>query len=97
MALQFVGKDPDSPHGGSPTVWVEDETDEVVIQGWLPDLEMMSKIDKTEWVPGHPAGVPDHEGVVRIPARMIPFLREACDAAERRAGSTGLHGPVEER
>ena len=94
MALQFVGKDPDSPNGGSPTVWVEDEAAEVVIQGWLPDPEMMTKIDKTEWVPGHPVGVPDHEGVVRIPARMIPYLREACDAAERRAG---LHGSAEER
>ncbi|MGW2491937.1 hypothetical protein ACWCV9_32590 [Streptomyces sp. NPDC001606] len=94
MALKFVGKDPNSPNGGSPTVWFEDEKDEIVIQGWLPDSEMKVEINETEWVPGDPAGVPDHEGVVRIPSRMIPFLREACDAAERRAG---LHGAAEER
>jgi hypothetical protein len=94
LALRFVGKDPDSPNGGSPAVWVEDEAGEVVIQGWLPDPELMVKIDTTEWVSGHPVGVPGHEGVVRIPARMIPYLREACDAAERCAG---LHGSAEER
>ncbi|CAL9360677.1 MULTISPECIES: hypothetical protein [Streptomyces] len=94
MALQFVGKDPDSPNGGSPTVWVEDESAEIVVQGWLPDPEMKAKIDTTEWVPGHPVGVPDHEGVVRIPVGMIPYLREACDAAERRAG---LHRSAQER
>ena len=93
MALEFLGKDPDSPNGGSPTVWWEEETAEIVVQGWLPDLEMYAKINETEWVPGHPTGVPDHEAVVRIPARMIPILRKACDAAER----AGLHRPVEER
>ncbi|MEU7024386.1 hypothetical protein ABZ990_27575 [Streptomyces sp. NPDC046203] len=94
MALKFVGKDPNSPNGGSPTVWFEDEKDEIVIQGWLPDSEMMVEIDETEWVPGDRVGVPDHEGVVRIPSRMIPFLKEACDAAERRAG---LRSVAEER
>ncbi|MEU1325189.1 hypothetical protein [Streptomyces microflavus] len=93
MALEFLGKDPDSPNGGSPTVWLEEEKAEIVVQGWLPDLEMYAKINETEWVPGHPKGVPDHEAVVRLPARMIPILRKACDAAER----AGLHRPVEER
>ncbi|MCB5166525.1 hypothetical protein LG634_16970 [Streptomyces bambusae] len=93
MDLQFFGMDPDTPNGGSPTVWVEGDTAEIVVQGWLPDAEMHSKISGTEWVEGHPTGVPDHEGVVRIPARMIPILRKACDAAER----AGLHRPAEER
>ncbi|MFD7834593.1 hypothetical protein [Streptomyces sp. NPDC059761] len=93
MDLQFFGKDPESPNGGSPTAWVETEKAEIVIQGWLPDMEMYQKISETEWVEGHPTGVPDHEGVVRIPARMIPILRKACDAAER----AGLHRPAEER
>lgn len=34
--------------------------------------------------PGHAHGIPDHETVIRIPARMVPALREACDAAERQ-------------
>ncbi|NJP48395.1 hypothetical protein [Actinacidiphila epipremni] len=93
MELQFFGIDPNTPNGGSPTVWVDDEKAEIVIQGWLPDMEMYAKISETEWVEGHPTGVPDHEAVVRIPARMVPILRKACDAAER----AGLHRPAEER
>ena len=32
MALQFLGKDPESEYNGSPTVW--DDGDCYVIQGW---------------------------------------------------------------
>jgi hypothetical protein len=34
-------------------------------------------------VPGHAVGIPDGEAVIRIPARMVPMIREACDAIER--------------
>ena len=34
MALRFLGKDPDSPDGGSPTVYYDDERDSYVLQGW---------------------------------------------------------------
>ena len=77
----------------SPTVWLEDEKAEIVVQGWLPDMETYRVISETEWVQGHATGVPDHEGVVRIPVRMIPFLRKVCDEAER----AGLWRPAEER
>ncbi|MFJ5234788.1 hypothetical protein ACIQBJ_33470 [Kitasatospora sp. NPDC088391] len=93
MALRFTGIDPNSPNGGSPTVWLEDEKAEIVVQGWLPDEELLREISETEWAPGHGAGVPDHEGVVRIPIRMIPFLRKVWDDAER----AGLRRPAEER
>ncbi len=83
VALRFKGIDPDTPNGGSPTVWLEDEKAEIVIQGWLPDQEMPRTVGETDWVPGHPVGVPDHEGVVRVPVRMIPALRKARDDAER--------------
>ena len=55
MSLRFVGVDPDTPNGGSPTVWLEDEKAEIVIQGWLPDSEMHTEIAGTEWVEGHPS------------------------------------------
>ncbi|WP_189135936.1 hypothetical protein [Wenjunlia tyrosinilytica] len=86
MALRFIGIDPNTTGGGSPTVWVDEEKQELVIQGWVPAGALSVQISETEWVPGHDTGIPDHEAVVRIPARMVPILREACDAAER----TGL-------
>ncbi len=83
MDLQFVGIDPNTEHEGSPTVWVDRDAGEIVLQGWTPDDAMLSTIGATEWVPGHGTGIPQSEAVVRIPARMIPMLRKACDDAER--------------
>ncbi|MFC0844391.1 hypothetical protein ACFH04_11850 [Streptomyces noboritoensis] len=93
MDLEFVGIDPNTGGGGSPTVWVEDEAAEIVVQGWKADAVLEARICGTEWVAGHARGIPDHEAVVRVPARMVPILREACDVAER----TGLYRPAEER
>ncbi|MFZ4240388.1 hypothetical protein ACOZGD_35150 [Streptomyces murinus] len=86
MDLQFVGIDPNTQGNGSPTVWVDADKQEIVVQGWKADEVMSAKISGTEWVPGHATGIPEHETVVRIPLRMVPILREACDVAERRAG-----------
>ncbi|MFC7920825.1 hypothetical protein [Streptomyces cinereoruber] len=86
MDLQFVGIDPNTQGNRSPTVWVDADMQEIVVQGWKVDEDLSAKISETEWVPGHEAGIPEHETVVRIPLRMVPILREACDVAERRAG-----------
>ena len=82
MALRFVGIDPETGTGQSPTVWVDEERAELVLQGWKPSAELEAECAATS-VPGHAVGIPEGEAVIRIPARMIPILREACDAAER--------------
>ncbi|MGW4908566.1 hypothetical protein [Streptomyces sp. NPDC004270] len=82
MTLRFIGIDPNTGTGESPTMWVDDTTNELVIQGWKPDQALEAECAAFA-VPGHAVGIPDHEAVVRIPARMVPVLREACDAAER--------------
>lgn len=72
MALRFIGKDPDSPNNGSPTVWVDDEDGSIVIQGWkIEDGPTLATIEAT-------GPVPSHETVLRLPRRMAPFLREVC-------------------
>lgn len=83
MALRFIGIDPNTGGGGSPTVWVNEAKHELVIQGWKADTVLEVEISETDWVPGHTLGIPDHETVIRIPIRMVPTLREACDVAER--------------
>ncbi|MFJ9774792.1 hypothetical protein ACIRVF_26705 [Kitasatospora sp. NPDC101157] len=76
MSLRFIAKDPNSPDGDSPTIWVDESTSDLVIQGW--------KIDgNTEAACLTTGDVPDHEAVVRVPARMVQALRKACDVAER--------------
>ncbi|WP_407560680.1 hypothetical protein [Streptomyces sp. 184] len=81
MPLRFIGIDPSSDHGDSPTVWVDEDTQEMVLQGWKPGAELVAQCAATE-VPGHATGIPDHEAVIRIPARMVEQIREACDVLE---------------
>lgn len=82
MPLQFIGIDPNTGDGESPTVWVDQDQDELVLQGWKPGPELEAECAAFE-VPGHAKGIPNHEAVVRIPARMVHVIREACDALER--------------
>ncbi|MFJ3880835.1 hypothetical protein ACIPW5_25720 [Streptomyces sp. NPDC090077] len=83
MALRFIGIDPDTGKEGSPTVWVDEESREVVVQGWLPDPATVREIEEKAWAPDHSPGVPKGEGVVRIPASMAAILREALDVIDR--------------
>ena len=69
MSLRFIGVDPNTPNTGSPTVWVDES---IVIQGWrITDEATLAEINQTK-------PVPDHETVVRLPRRMVPFLLEVC-------------------
>lgn len=82
MPLRFIGIDPNTGHDESPTLWVDQEKREFVLQGWKPDAVLEAECAAFE-APGHAKGIPDHEAVIRVPARMAPMLREACDALER--------------
>ena len=79
VSLRFIGVDPDSPNNGSPAVWLDEADGSIVIQGWkITDEHTMSEITAAK-------PVPDHETVVRVPARMAAFLMEACGG-----GTTGV-------
>ncbi|APE23099.1 MULTISPECIES: hypothetical protein [Streptomyces] len=84
MSLQFIGVDPESGQTGSPTAWVDEKTRDIVLQSYIADEATRAEcIEKN--APGHDKTIPPGETVIRIPAHMIPILREACDAAERAA------------
>ena len=82
MPLRFIGIDPDTKTADSPTVWVDEKRGELVFQGWKPDPQLEAECTAFE-VPGHAVGIPDNEAVVRVPARMVHIIREACVALER--------------
>ncbi|MFB4196582.1 hypothetical protein [Streptomyces carpaticus] len=75
MALRFVGKDPESGDHGSPAVWVDEETRDLVLQGWKADQPTTGETSVD-------VRLPEHESVIRVPKRMVPLLREALDVAE---------------
>ncbi|GAB2774924.1 hypothetical protein [Streptomyces daliensis] len=85
MPLRFIAKDPETGSNASPTVWVDEENADLVLQGWRAD-------ERTAVECLEVGTIPDHETVIRIPARMVSIVREACDVAERRAGLRGADG-----
>jgi hypothetical protein len=82
VTLRFIGIDPNTGDDESPTVWVDQERGELVFQGWKPGTELEAECAAFE-VPGHGKGIPEGEAVIRIPARMVGMIREACDVVER--------------
>ncbi|MFF7587789.1 hypothetical protein ACFZCK_09940 [Kitasatospora purpeofusca] len=82
MALEFIGIDPETQQQGSPTVWVDAEQKELVFLGWKASPALKEQCEQNT-APGHATEIPENEDVIRFPMRMIPILREACDAAER--------------
>lgn len=75
MALRSFGKDPETNGDHCPTVWFDEDKRELVFQGWTADDALRAQCLLT-------GPIPDTEGVVRLPARMVQQIREACDAAE---------------
>jgi hypothetical protein len=82
MSLRFIGIDPETKTADSPTVWVDQEKGELVFQGWKPDPQLEAECAAFE-VPGHAVGIPVDEAVIRVPARMVHMIREACDVLDR--------------
>jgi len=84
MSLRFIGVDPESGQTGSPTIWIDDRTGDLIAQSYIVDEQTRAEcVEKN--APGHDKVIPAGEAAVRIPAHMIPILREAIDAAERAA------------
>ena len=71
MAPQFIGKDPDSPNGDSPSVW--DDGDDFVIQGWkVSDPGEVADLLRT----AGQSAVPGQEALIRFPKRLMYFFAE---------------------
>jgi hypothetical protein len=72
MALHKLGKDPDSKNGGSPTVYLDDETGNYILQGWkVTDTGRLAQLD-----------LPDHETVIEFPRRMMQFFPEVTGGGD---------------
>ncbi len=75
MKLRFIAKDPNTNGDNCPTVWVDEKSKDLIIQGWKADSE-------TEQECLEDGNIPETEAVVRVPARMVAAIREACDVAD---------------
>ncbi|MGW4506813.1 hypothetical protein ACWENO_19460 [Streptomyces sp. NPDC004436] len=76
MGLRFWGKDPNSDTGQCPSVWVDEDTGDLLVQGWKATEAEQAECRKS-------GDIPDSEAVVRVPASLRKLLKEACDDAHR--------------
>jgi hypothetical protein len=84
MPVKFVGIDPQTEGGDSPTVWIDTAAEEMLIQGWTATPEEEARAYREGGTaPDHAPGVPPHESIIRVPARMVDIIRKACDDLER--------------
>jgi len=71
MALKFVAIDPDTDTDHCPAVFFEEETGDLLFQGWtVTSPATLGEVD------GH-SRIADNESVVRLPARMRAIILEA--------------------
>lgn len=64
MRAKFLGKDPESNVGDSPTLFATDRTDRVtyIVQGWkVTDPQVLADV----------GDVPDHEGLLEVPEDVL--------------------------
>ena len=74
VALQFIGKDPESDTNNCPAAFVEDETGDLLIQGWTVTNPAVLKES------GKHSPLAASESLVRLPARMRQIIVEALNA-----------------
>ena len=73
MALVFIAIDPDTTGDHCPAVFAEEETGDLLFQGWtVTDPQTLADVAQH-------SPIADNESVVRLPARMAPFMMEVCD------------------
>lgn len=76
MALRFLGKDPESPNGDSPTLYYDEERGTYLFQGWrVVDTERLAQMS-----------IPPHETVIEFPRRMMQFFPEVRGESGAEAG-----------
>jgi hypothetical protein len=71
VALEFIGKDPESDTNNCPAVFIEEETGDFLLQGWtVTDPATVADA-------GSHSPLADNESLVRLPARMRAIIMEA--------------------
>ena len=81
MALTFAGIDPETGGDNCPAVFFEDETGDLVFQGWT--------VTDPGYLPKSAAHSPiaGTESLVRLPARMRAIILEALGGEVHRSAS----------
>ncbi|MGV9850894.1 hypothetical protein ACWDWU_19320 [Streptomyces sp. NPDC003442] len=88
MALRFLGIYPNTPNDGSPTIWVDEDSGDLIIQSWKADEATLRQCQEAGSIPGHSTDVPDHETVIRLPVNMRQFIPQPDSEVNSGNGGT---------
>ncbi|MEU3374509.1 hypothetical protein ACFYM2_23625 [Streptomyces sp. NPDC006711] len=79
MTLRFLGIISNTPTDESPTIWLHEETGDLLIQSYKATEEEVKACQEIGSVPGHSTDVPNHETIVRLPAEMLKYIPRPTD------------------
>ncbi|WP_441248967.1 hypothetical protein [Kitasatospora sp. McL0602] len=77
--LQFLGIIPNTPETDSPTIWLDPENGDLLIQSYKASEEDLRRCKEVGSIPGHSTDVPEHETVIRLPEVMIKFITDLAN------------------
>ncbi|WP_406171647.1 hypothetical protein [Streptomyces sp. NBC_00996] len=79
MTLKFLGIIPNTPPDESPTIWLHEETGDLLIQSYKATEDEVKACQEIGSIPGHSMDVPDHETIIRLPAVMLNYIPRPDD------------------
>ncbi|MFI6494927.1 hypothetical protein [Streptomyces sp. NPDC050564] len=88
MTLKFLGIIPNTPTDESPTIWLHEETGDLLIQSYKATEEEVKECQEVGSIPGHSTDVPDHETIIRLPAVMLKHIPRLDDGNGETASAT---------
>lgn len=74
MTVKFLGIIPTSPTDESPTIWLDEESGDLLIQSYKASEQDVRECQKIGSIPGHSTDVPEHETIIRLPAVMLQYI-----------------------
>ncbi|RSO28309.1 hypothetical protein DMH15_28140 [Streptomyces sp. WAC 06725] len=74
MRLRFLGIIPNTPDTDSPTIWLDEESGDLLIQSYRATEAEVKACQEIGSIPGHSTDVPEHEVIIRLPKVMRQYL-----------------------
>lgn len=74
MALRFIAISPTTGDNESPTIWLDEDTGDVIIQSYTANEATVREAQRVGSIPGHNTEIPSHESMIRLPANMLPAV-----------------------
>ncbi|ANZ16791.1 hypothetical protein [Streptomyces noursei] len=79
MQLRFLGIIPNTPVDDSPTIWIDDDTGDLLIQSYKATEDEVKACQEVGSIPSHSTSVPEHETIIRLPAVMLKYIPQTED------------------